>query len=120
MSRIHIIVSAVCLFFVGAGCKNNNTVIDSNNFYKGEVDATPAFVGMINCLNQNGGGTLNIESGVYHFYPDKAVERFCHISNHDDGLRYTPFPIINMKDVAIINGINIIFNIIPERRILIL
>jgi len=82
--------------------------IRSEDFYSGEKDATPAFVSMIHTLKQQGGGELLIKEDTYHFYPDKAFETFCYISNHDDGLRSTPFPIIDMNNVNIV-GDNVRF-----------
>lgn len=75
--------------------------IYSDDFYKGEKDATPAFLEMVASLKAQGGGELIIKAGTYHFYPDKAFEKYCYISNHDDGLRSTPFPIINLNNIAI-------------------
>lgn len=77
------------------------SIIHSSDFYNGEVDATPAFVNMVEALKAQGGGQLMIDKGTYHFYPDKAFEKHCFISNHDDGLRSTPFPIIDMENVTI-------------------
>lgn len=43
-----------------------------------------------------------IEKGTSHFYPDKAFEKYCYITNHDDGLRSAPFPLVNCKNIEII------------------
>lgn len=41
------------------------------------------------------------EKGTYHFYPDKAWQVYRHISNHDDQLTFTPFPIVGMENISI-------------------
>ncbi len=38
---------------------------------------------------------------TYHFYPDKTLEMFCYISNHDDVMVRTTFPIFNFSDLTI-------------------
>ena len=44
---------------------------------------------------------MKFEKGVYHFYPDKALERMCYISNHEDVLTRTAFPLINLNNLQI-------------------
>ena len=65
-------------------------------------DATPATLKMMYSAKEKGVSTIVINAGTYHFYPDKAFEKYCFISNHDDGLRSTPFPIIDFDGLEII------------------
>ncbi len=54
---------------------------------------------------------VSFEKGTYHFYPDKALEQFVHISNHDDVFVYTAMPILNKKNLTIDgNGSTFIFH----------
>lgn len=62
------------------------------------------------------GVEITFEKGEYHFYPEKALEQFCYISNHNDVLSKIAFPINGMKNVTINgNGSEFIFHgrIIP-------
>jgi hypothetical protein len=110
------IVFGILLVVTFYGCKCNkqpvnHAIINSSDFYNDELDATPAFVRMIETLKSAGGGELIIEKGTYHFYPDKAFEKYCFISNHDDGLRSTPFPLIHTRDITIRgDSVNFIFH----------
>lgn len=44
---------------------------------------------------------IKFEKGTYHFYPDKAYEMYRNISNHDDQITSTPFPILGMDNLTI-------------------
>jgi hypothetical protein len=77
-------------------------VLSSKDFGFGESpDCTPAALEMIAAAVEQPGTKIHIERGTYHFYPQKAYEKYCYITNHDDGLRSTPFPIIGMSNLEI-------------------
>ncbi|WP_443938411.1 alpha-1,3-galactosidase-related protein [Pedobacter sp. MW01-1-1] len=67
-------------------------------------DYTPQVVQAILDAKSNGIRKITFEKGDYHFFNDKAFEKFCFISNHDDGLRRTSFPIIGMNDFEVDGG----------------
>jgi len=59
---------------------------------------------------------LIFEKGTYHFYPEKALEKYLKISNNDNGSRKIAFPIIDFKLFKIKgNGASFVFHgeIIP-------
>ena len=90
---------------------NRQRVLRSDAFGLGqERDCTPVFLQMIEAARDSAGPTrLEIQPGVYHCYPEKAYQKYCYISNHDDGLRSTPFPLIGMHDLEIIgNGVELV------------
>ncbi len=64
-------------------------------------DATPEVLKTVLGLNKNQANELKFEKGVYHFYSDKALEQFCYISNHDDLMIRTAFPISDFKTITI-------------------
>lgn len=64
-------------------------------------DATEAVLKRILEADKNPILEIKFEKGTYHFYPDKGVERFAHISNHADLMVNTPFPIENFKNLTI-------------------
>ena len=86
--------------------------IDSRNYGFGvNVDCTPAALKMVDDAQKNNIKEIRIAQGTYHFYPDRAFEKFCYISNHDDGLRRTPFPLIGFDSLRIIaDEANFIFH----------
>jgi hypothetical protein len=96
------IISLVVMTLIAAGRLVSQDMIDSQNYGFGEnIDCTPAALEMIRDAKKKGITRINIASGTYHFYPDKAFEKFCFISNHDDGLRSTPFPILGFNELEI-------------------
>ncbi|WP_010134449.1 right-handed parallel beta-helix repeat-containing protein [Ochrovirga pacifica] len=64
-------------------------------------DATPAVLKQIMILDKNVSSELKFDKGTYHFYSEKGLEKFCYISNHDDVMVKTAFPIFNFKNITI-------------------
>ena len=64
-------------------------------------DATPEVLARILAAKEKPISEIKFEKGTYHFYPDKGLETFCYISNHDDVLVSTAFPIFNMENLVI-------------------
>ena len=93
------------------GC--NQSVLRSGDFHLGlDQDCTPALLQMIEAARELSGPVrLEIAPGTYHCYPRKAYQKYCHITNHDNGLRSTPFPVIGMRDVEIAgDDVHLIFH----------
>ncbi|CAM3544553.1 right-handed parallel beta-helix repeat-containing protein [Zobellia roscoffensis] len=64
-------------------------------------DATPAVLARIMTADKNPISEIKFEKGTYHFYPDKAYERFTRISNHDDVMAKMALPLIGFKNLVI-------------------
>jgi len=64
-------------------------------------DATPTLVARMLQVKERPISEIKFEKGTYHFYPDKGLERFCHISNHCDVMVSTAFPIENLENLTI-------------------
>lgn len=63
-------------------------------------------------LRENGGGTLELERGTYHFYPENAPEMSLWISNHDQReTRRVPIPLVDLNGATIRgNGSTFVFH----------
>ena len=72
-----------------------------NFIQENEKDATLPMLEMMKEAKKLKNPEIIIEKGIYHFYPQKAFETYCFITNHDDGLRSTPFPIIGFNNLKI-------------------
>ena len=66
-----------------------------------QADATPAVVAKIRSYPEKAFRKIKFQKGTYHFYPDKAFEAFAFISNHDNVLTRTPFPLHNISNLTI-------------------
>lgn len=64
-----------------------------------EQDATPTVRRALEALEAN--TNLILPKGTYHFYPAQAVERYCFVSNHDDGMRRIAFDLKGKRDIII-------------------
>lgn len=62
--------------------------------------------------NQEQGGEIIMEKGIYHFYPEGSYEKELYISNHDqDNPKKVAFYLENLKNVTIDgNGSELIFH----------
>ncbi|MFC2081064.1 right-handed parallel beta-helix repeat-containing protein [Bacteroidota bacterium] len=81
---------------------NAQDIIDSKDYGMGNFqDCTQAALEMLNGAKKKMVSKIRIAPGTYHFYPEKAFEKYCFISNHDDGLRRTPFPVIGFDGLTI-------------------
>lgn len=64
-------------------------------------DATPKVLERMLKADASPISIVKFKKGTYHFYPDKGLEVFCHISNHDDVMVKTAFPIFNFSNLTI-------------------
>jgi parallel beta-helix repeat protein len=76
----------------------------SNSGIKDAKDATPIVVQALETCKKKGYKGIKFPKGIYHFYPSFAPDFYCAITNNDNGLKRTPFPIFNFKDFHIDGG----------------
>lgn len=107
-----------CFFFLFLiplfGCASNNQTDELNLGEMGIVesnDATPIVVQAISVCKEKGINKLIFPKGTYHFYPTFAPDRYCAITNNDNGLKRTAFPLIGIDGLEIEgNGSEFIFH----------
>ena len=88
--------------------QNTTEIIFNKNI---SSDATPALLNKILTTNAKEITKISFEKGTYHFYPDKALESFEYLSNHNDLMVKTAFPIRKFKNLVIDgNGSTFIFH----------
>lgn len=97
---LSILLLTVALCFSNANLAAANSI---NFTTKIAEDATPEVLAKIQAIKGDLPTEIVFEKGTYHFYPDKAQEFFTFISNHNDNLTRTAFPLIAKKNVTI-NG----------------
>ena len=64
-------------------------------------DATPAVLNALEKCRAEGYSKLLIPKGKYEFYPEKAAQQYCVVSNNDNGLKRIAFSLHQMKDFEI-------------------
>lgn len=67
-------------------------------------DSTPGIRAALSVLGQEKAGKLVFPPGRYHFWPDRAEERYVFASNNDEGLKRIAFPLIGLDGVEIDGG----------------
>lgn len=50
------------------------------------------------------GSVITFEKGTYNFYPEKAIEKYCYISNHNDQITRIAFDLEGLEDITIDGG----------------
>ena len=64
-------------------------------------DATPLLLETLKNLDNENIKVLKFKKGIYHFYPDKALERYTQVANHNSSVVKTAFPIFDRHDLTI-------------------
>ncbi|WP_075590850.1 alpha-1,3-galactosidase-related protein [Labilibacter marinus] len=100
VSRLLIAASIVLLSLWGCAAKvdDGESVLFNTEISE---DATPAVLKRIMAAGKNSISEIKFEKGTYHFYPDKGLEFFVHISNHNDEVIRTAFPLSNLENLVI-------------------
>ncbi|MCD6367353.1 MAG: right-handed parallel beta-helix repeat-containing protein, partial [Bacteroidales bacterium] len=98
MNKTIIVVILLLLYgYLTNGCKN---AVSEQRINLAELgientnDATPVVVEAIKKCKKEGIRKLEFPKGTYHFYPTFAPDKYCAITNNDNGLKRTAFPLI--------------------------
>jgi len=106
--------SLILVFVILFGCSSKDRISEINLIDRGILessDVTPLVVQAINECKERGISKLIFPKGTYHFYPTFAPDRYCAITNNDNGIKRTAFPIINIDGLEVEgNGSEFIFH----------
>lgn len=92
----------VLLFFIFPFLCNGQQVLNLSDYgIQDADDATPIVVEALKKCKAEGISKLVFPKGTYHFYPAFAPERYCEITNNDNGLKRTSFPLIDFHDFTV-------------------
>jgi len=102
MPQLKIFLFAVVLISSFVGFSQNSNSSEHIHFTS-EIseDASPAVLARVLSAHEKPISKISFEKGTYHFYPDKAYEVYSNISNHDDVVIYTAFPLQGFKNLTI-------------------
>lgn len=102
MTKLNSPIFSLVLLMILAGCSAKRQTAEKVLFTP-EIagDATPAVLARILEAGEKPISEIRFEPGEYHFYPDKALEFFVHISNHNDEVTRTAFPLNGFKNLVI-------------------
>lgn len=102
MCRINYICIILFSTLLSLGCSSKSILSEEMQFAMDIADdATPAVLEAITGLPEQPRRHISFEKATYHFYPDKGLQSFERISNHDDVLVTTAFPLQGIKDLVI-------------------
>jgi hypothetical protein len=118
MSKKIIIIILFCSFIIFNNCKSQNKNSSSQqtlnlkdlNIEK-VMDATPIVVAAVKRCKIENIKKLEFPKGIYHFYPTFAPDIYCAITNNDNGLKRTPFLLLDFQNFEVDgNGSEFIFH----------
>lgn len=105
MNRINKIGSGIIHLILGVVLLNNygfaQEINIKNYLENGTKDATPAVLNALKDCKIQKSSKLVFPKGEYHFYGDFGVDKYCFISNNDEGLKRIIFPLLEMNNLTI-------------------
>ncbi|MFN3755410.1 MAG: hypothetical protein ACK4RM_00500 [Flavobacterium sp.] len=64
-------------------------------------DVTHAVIQALKKCKAKGFSKIELQKDTYHFYPTFALEYYCEITNNNNGLKRTSFPLIGFNDFVL-------------------
>ncbi len=114
MKIVNIVLLILVMLFCGCNLKTKKVFQEDNSLDKNTNDeivirSNPNikdYTPIIYNILKNNSRKVNIkfEKGTYHFYPEKAEQRYVKISNNDNGYRKIVFPIFNFDQFSLDGG----------------
>ena len=100
-----------CLPAVFFSCTQKSISIHDFGVNENTIDVTPYVVAVLEKCRKTGATELVFDKGTYHFYPDKGVDKYCFVSNNDEGFKRVIFNLEGFKQLTINgNGSEFIFH----------
>lgn len=91
----------ILLFLACTGHARIINVSDFGAIPNDGIDDVRAIQRALEACRADGPKKLVFEKGQYDFYPTFAMERYCFISNNDEGLKRIAFDLANISDLTI-------------------
>lgn len=100
ISQVFLALTVFSLIAMACACPNkeSNVITFDTSIAS---DATPAVLSAVLKGKDTGLSEIKFEKGTYHFYSEKGLEEFVHISNHCDVMVQTAFPIKGFENLKI-------------------
>ena len=95
-------VILLLLFSITGMAKRQLNVLDFGVSSENQ-DCTPGLIKSLQACKDSKDVELIFPKGIYNFYPDFGVDKYCFISNNDEGLKRVVFLLEHMKNFTI-NG----------------
>jgi hypothetical protein len=104
MKRLKTTISFLFILSISSNSFGQKILNLSEMNIQNEKDATPIVVQALKKCKEEGFSKLVFPKGTYHFYPTFAPEKYCEITNNDNGLKRTSFPLIDFHNFEIDGG----------------
>ena len=106
------IFTLLLTLMIAANAKSQKTVnVADFGVTEQTADCTPGVINSLKACKETGATELLFKKGVYHFYSDFATDKYCFITNNDEGLKRIVFLLEEMNNFTINGqGANFIFH----------
>ncbi len=94
-------ILALTMFFSCAVMAQKQFNVVDFGLTPGGKDCTPELINALNKCKKYKNAELVFPKGEYHFYPDFGIDKYCFISNNDEGLKRIIFPLIGFEKLTI-------------------
>ena len=99
MNRIRI---CIIIFLLPFCTIRSQKIIHAKDFGLTEnTDATPVILAALQECRKAEAEKFIIPEGTFHFYPERAYEKYCAVANHDNGLKRIGFPLTGLNNLEI-------------------
>lgn len=108
-----VIFLSICFAFLFSAFGSQPQKINVQDFglFPGVADCTPGLIKALKSCKESMNAELVFPKGEYHFYPDFGIDKYCFVSNNDEGLKRVIFPLIGFENLTINgNGSSFIFH----------
>lgn len=106
------IILSIIIMISGFNSFGQQKILDLSDYNIQNVeDVTPIVVEALEKCKEEGYSKIVFPKGTYHFYPTFAPEKYCEITNNDNGLKRTSFPLIDFHNFTVDgNGSDFIYH----------
>ena len=101
MKKIQLASLLLIILFPFAGITQTHLSVKEYGVTPGKEDATPGLMKALEACRQLDDPVLSFPKGEYHFYPYFGIDKYCFISNNDEGLKRIIFPLFDFHDLVI-------------------
>lgn len=100
MTKIRFLIVLITMLSINTNAQKQIDVADFG-VTEQTADCTQGVIKSINACKRAGDAILIFKKGTYHFDSDYGKDKYCFISNNDEGLKRIVFLIEEMKDLTI-------------------
>ena len=101
MKTVNLILLLICFSYSIAVSAQKRVAISDFGVNEQTIDATPGLIRALDKCKKSKASELIFEKGTYHFYPENGTDKYCFVSNNDEGLKRIAFYLEGLDGLTI-------------------